>query len=287
MLEELFPENEHPLLVTVMLGTNDAALVDVEPAAHMPLDEYESNLDAIVKHVKSNATQVIVMTPPCMDESQRLKFQNEKYGKNAIGKLDRTNENTRRYAEVCKKVARRHSVPCLDLFASTLRKQNENGKPSLSRTQSLDPWAEPAGIGTPKFDREKLLFIDGIHFSESGQKLVAKALMDCINSDIPGDVLKSDSMDPDWPFGPQLRGNPQAWREKMEHHSQTARIDPTLFGKVNGKDSVGTETKNVIHRAPDTGVPGTLTDSTTRGIAVLLTVAGIGAGLGYLVGARR
>jgi hypothetical protein len=34
------------------LGTNDAALADVEPAAHVPLEEYALNLAAIVRHLQ-------------------------------------------------------------------------------------------------------------------------------------------------------------------------------------------------------------------------------------------
>jgi lysophospholipase L1-like esterase len=88
------PNAEHPLLVTIMLGTNDAAIAEVVPTATIPLDEYGANLLATVRHVQRAAKYVVVMTPPCMDEAQRLRFQLETHGKNAIGKLDRTNQNT-------------------------------------------------------------------------------------------------------------------------------------------------------------------------------------------------
>ena len=108
-LPHLFPldDTEHPMLVTVMLGTNDAAIPEVVPTATVPLDEYTDNLTAIVRHVKATAKHVVVMTPPCMDEPGRLRFQIETHGVNAIGKLDRTNENTARYAEAAKKARRR------------------------------------------------------------------------------------------------------------------------------------------------------------------------------------
>ena len=48
------------LPVTVLLGTNDAALADVEPSAHVPLEEYAENLAAIVEHVKRRAARVVL-----------------------------------------------------------------------------------------------------------------------------------------------------------------------------------------------------------------------------------
>ena len=105
MLPHLFPATESPLLVTVLLGTNDAALADVEPSAHVPLEEYAENLAAIVEHVKRRAARVVLISPPCMDEIGRMAHQRVKYGEKAAGRLDRTNANTARYAEAARTVA--------------------------------------------------------------------------------------------------------------------------------------------------------------------------------------
>ena len=81
MLHELFPllhpKDARPLLVTVLLGTNDAALPSAAPSASafVALDEYVANLTSIVRHLQRAATHVVVMTPPCMDEHQRLRYQ--------------------------------------------------------------------------------------------------------------------------------------------------------------------------------------------------------------------
>lgn len=195
MLDELFPPDEHPLLVTVMLGTNDAALANVEPGATVPLDEYSENLTAIVRRVKQRSRRVIIMTPPCMDEPARLAFQREKYGDRALGRLERTNANTARYAEAAKSVASALGVPCVDLFAAT----TEASRRSAST-----------------------IFEDGIHFNAEGQRVVFEALEECLRT-MPGfEALEPEGMEPDWPFGPQLRPNPGTWRETMAAHEAAA-----------------------------------------------------------------
>jgi len=57
LLPELFPRGrspqEYPLLVTVFLGANDAALRGQSAGdKHVPLDEYSKNIMAIVEHIQ-------------------------------------------------------------------------------------------------------------------------------------------------------------------------------------------------------------------------------------------
>lgn len=201
MVDELFPASargrDKPLLVTVMLGTNDAALPEVEPAPTVPLEEYRSNLDAIVAKLKQRAEHVVVMTPPCMDEPGRLAYQRETYQDDAVGRLERTNANTRRYANAAMAVAMLHGVPCVDLFAST--------------SDAL----ESAAAST---DGPTTLFDDGIHFNALGQEVVYASLVRVIES-APGlEDLDPEKMPSDWPFGPDLRANPDAWRETFDAH---------------------------------------------------------------------
>ena len=291
MVGELFPAHETPLLATVLLGTNDAALFDVEPAAHVPLEEYEDNLTAIVTHVKKRCVHVIVLTPPCMDERQRLAFQKEKYGADALGALDRSNANTKRYAEVAMRVAEKLDVLCVDLFEATWRAcaSSSTKHDGVSRQDSVDPWAEPSAPSptNEENDASPDVFVDGVHFSAFGQELVFQALTERIRDAVRthargvttrgGDVsLDPESMDPDWPFGPALRGAPEAWRDKMVAHARRTRVAPTLRSaetkarsvwRVDGSDA---DTANV--------------SSATRGLAALAVVAGVGVGVGYALG---
>jgi lysophospholipase L1-like esterase len=60
-----------PLFVTVGLGANDAARLEVNPRQHVPLHEYVDNLRLIVRTVQSIGeaasgvpTPVVLMAPP-------------------------------------------------------------------------------------------------------------------------------------------------------------------------------------------------------------------------------
>jgi len=309
MVGELFPAHETPLLATVLLGTNDAALFDVEPAAHVPLEEYEDNLTAIVTHVKKRCVHVIVLTPPCMDERQRLAFQKEKYGADALGALDRSNAVTERYARVATRVAERLDVPCVDLFEATRKAcaSSSSAKPSglgVSRQDSVDPWAEPevAASPTKRGDDETQtqapdVFVDGVHFSAFGQELVFQALTERIRrtqttvhahahtKEPGGDAVLSldpESMDPDWPFGPALRGAPEAWRDAMVAHARRALVAPTLRAAETGS--------RISWRVDGSDTDAANASSAIRGLAALAAVAGVGVGVGYALGgiaARR
>ena len=304
MVGELFPAHETPLLATVLLGTNDAALFDVEPAAHVPLEEYEDNLTAIVTHVKKRCVHVIVLTPPCMDERQRLAFQKEKYGADALGALDRCNANTKRYAEVATRVAETLDVPCVDLFEATWKACAEASTRSVSRVSrqdSVDPWAEPspsppppppsASTETPTETNDEKksapdVFVDGVHFSAFGQELVFRALTEGIRNmgdsrRFPSVSLDPESMDSDWPFGPTLRGAPEAWRDAMYAHARRARVVPTLL-------SAETKARGAW-RVEGHDADAAVASSARTGLAALAVVAGAGLGLGYALGsaARR
>ena len=50
-------------VVTVLLGTNDAALPDVEPVQAVPLDEYVENLDDILKYLRNRSEFVSLLHP--------------------------------------------------------------------------------------------------------------------------------------------------------------------------------------------------------------------------------
>merc|ERR1712087_667940 len=79
LLSDLFPSkgSATPLLVTVMLGANDANLpppLHKQSASasrqHVPLDEYEANLASIVDAIKNcgdGSARVLLLTPPPLD----------------------------------------------------------------------------------------------------------------------------------------------------------------------------------------------------------------------------
>ena len=292
MVGELFPAHETPLLATVLLGTNDAALFDVEPAAHVPLEEYEDNLTAIVTHVKKRCVHVIVLTPPCMDERQRLAFQKEKYGADALGALDRRNANTKRYAEVATRVAETLDVPCVDLFEATWKAcaSSSTRSDGVSRQNSVDPWGGAAAAAAADGNerrvarrlrrRRALLRVragtrvscaDGRHSKNGGQR-ITRVVSRVVRPRVHGLGL---AVRPD----PARRARGVAGRDVRAR--ARARVSPTLL-------SAETKARGAW-RVDGHDVDAAVASSAKTGLAALAVVAGAGLGLGYALGlaARR
>lgn len=108
-----------PLLATVLLGANDAAMPGRGAAAqHVPLPEYRANLAAIVAGIRAaGVATVVLLTPPPVDDVRRVLWQQQRSGRADIVDADRTHEFTARYAAACCEVARELGTPCVDLFA--------------------------------------------------------------------------------------------------------------------------------------------------------------------------
>lgn len=157
-----------PRLVTVFLGANDSALADVSPKQHVPLTEYAENLERIVAHVREQAAaapggardvDVVLIAPPPIDGAARLVHQKAKYGDLATGVLERTNDNTAKYAEACRAVAAKLGVPVVDPF-TTMQAARPDGT-----------WTE--------------FLSDGLHLSASGQEFLFTELMAVIADKLP------------------------------------------------------------------------------------------------------
>jgi lysophospholipase L1-like esterase len=107
-----------PALVTIALGSNDAAISsggDKRDAQYdVALDEYLANLQGIVKSFQNAFpnVKILLLTPPPVDDSLTTL---------------RTNANTGRYANVTSFVGSTLKVDVLDLWSSM------QGKPDLLR----------------------------------------------------------------------------------------------------------------------------------------------------------
>ncbi|KAL3699823.1 hypothetical protein R1sor_017845 [Riccia sorocarpa] len=123
VLHELFPKDipRQPALVVVFFGANDAAVpVKSGRGQHVPIEEFKENLKKIVIYLKNltPTTRVILTTAPPIDEKVRERIGVMNFGKRAIGILDRTNENARKYAAACKEAAAETGVGVVDLWTS-------------------------------------------------------------------------------------------------------------------------------------------------------------------------
>jgi lysophospholipase L1-like esterase len=150
------------VLVTIFFGANDAALIDQDPAKHVPIPEYKDNLKAIVEKAQESYPQanILLITPPPVHKGQRLAYQKQRYGDKATGIAERTSEHTEKYANTCIEVAKETNVPCLDMFSV----MKEAG-------------GEDDGFG--KF------LSDGLHFSSEGHDFVLKVLLEAIETHYP------------------------------------------------------------------------------------------------------
>ena len=120
-------------LVTIFFGANDATLPDLNPHHYVSLEDYARNLTELVAAVRTayHRPSILLITPPPLDHAQRLQYQIQRFGtEGATGVLERTTENTMRYAQACRRVAQAERVPCVDLMRQML---NDRADGDVSR----------------------------------------------------------------------------------------------------------------------------------------------------------
>ncbi|GMF45230.1 unnamed protein product [Phytophthora fragariaefolia] len=130
-----------PVLITLWLGANDAALADGTAARqHVPVADYKVNLAKIVQAYQTSApsARVLLITPPHVDDAIRK-------SRSPAGLPERTNAAAAKYARACVEVADELKMPVLDLYSFF------NAMPESERAACLD---------------------DGLHFTATGNRLV-------------------------------------------------------------------------------------------------------------------
>lgn len=170
--ETLFPglvvddDESKCCLVLLWFGANDAGLPGLADHHYVSLPDYEKNLGSIIDRVqkKTKCPRMMLLTPPPVHHEQRLIFQKQKYGDKATGELERTLENTGRYASVCAKVAQERGLPCCDLY--NLMQASEND------------WAT--------------FLHDGLHFSKAGHDWLGKTVVEAIEKAFPDIKVTAD-----------------------------------------------------------------------------------------------
>ncbi|XP_002734595.2 isoamyl acetate-hydrolyzing esterase 1 homolog [Saccoglossus kowalevskii] len=128
-------------VVTIFFGANDAALLEKDPQQHVPLEEYEQNLQSLVDYLNSvgiTNDKIIFIAPPPLDE---LEWEKACILKGSV--LNRKNSVTGEYSRACCKVADRNKIDCIGLWTDM---------------QQDKDW--------------KRFFCDGLHFSEDGARFL-------------------------------------------------------------------------------------------------------------------
>ena len=157
------------VLVTIFFGANDASLPEHNLRQHVPLEEYMANIRIMVADIRAHCprAEILIISPPPVCESQRLEYQRHKFGSQATSVLERTNENTGRYAAAAERVAKEMSVPCLNLWAE------------LQAIAPDDGWHD--------------FLSDGLHLSAAGSSAVGRLLIAKIDESFPALAVHGDT----------------------------------------------------------------------------------------------
>jgi len=138
-----------PAMVLVEFGGNDAT---EEPARHVSLEEYGSNLQAILDGLNGiDARMALVMFPPVIDEWHC--WGNQPYY-TLKGGVDRYIEE---YRKVTRKFAQDHHLPLADINAALRRAYD-------------------------RFDRGTFIRPDGVHLTEGGNQVVAETVFETLDT---------------------------------------------------------------------------------------------------------
>jgi isoamyl acetate esterase len=151
-----FSNDDAVCLVTIFFGANDASLEQENPHHYVSLPDYSQNLTTLIGRVRETYgpnVRILLITPPPLDHAQRFLYQKQRYGDLATGVLERTTENTSRYAQACRDVALTTQTPVLDLFQVMLQ-ETDYGR----------------------------FLNDGLHFSREGHEFVAAQVLQAIGT---------------------------------------------------------------------------------------------------------
>uniref|UniRef100_A0A7S1FTJ2 SGNH hydrolase-type esterase domain-containing protein n=1 Tax=Corethron hystrix TaxID=216773 RepID=A0A7S1FTJ2_9STRA len=148
-------------LVTIFLGANDASDAELNARQHVPLKEYRTNLEKIVHITREWCphSKILLITPPPVDHEARLKYQLDRYGDKATGKLERTLSLSGEYATAACETAVQVGVPCLNIWK---KMQDADNSPGWHQYLS-----------------------DGLHLSPKGNQFVGKMLEEFIFEHFP------------------------------------------------------------------------------------------------------
>lgn len=158
-LEPLNPYEGQLLFCVVFFGANDATVPG--EYQHVPIDEYAENIDKIIRSIRETVNvqptsvtsyasdfPIILLTPPPIDETAWANFR-------SMESSDRTNDRARNYGLRLKDVAANHK-----------------------HCEVLDTWELLEGGSSAEVRGKHLC--DGLHLSQSGNRLVFHGLMDQI-----------------------------------------------------------------------------------------------------------
>ncbi|GAA5877453.1 hypothetical protein JCM16303_003339 [Sporobolomyces ruberrimus] len=175
----------HTTLATLWLGANDS--VFPLNKQHVPLSEYSTNLSRIIDLLRSPdsrhydpETKFVLITPTPISPSD---WEIERKRRGLKGEMDRTNENTRKYADTVIELGKRSNVPVVDAFKAIWNAAEKEKDESGNEFEEV----------------LKGFFTDGLHLSVKGYKQVVDRVKRVIQDEYPEKHWETLPMlFPDW-----------------------------------------------------------------------------------------
>jgi len=169
-------------LVTIFFGANDASDPSLNSRHYVSLPQFRSNLRKIVWLCYKNygkRVHILLISPPPVHHSSRLRYQIEKFGKAATGKLERNMKLSETYADAVSSVANDMNIQFLNLWnvmqnsidESNGQSDKEEKKEQEQKNGDQESWG--------------VFLIDGLHFSREGNLLVGKLVVEKIETSFP------------------------------------------------------------------------------------------------------
>lgn len=156
ILPRLVSKEHLPDVVVVFFGANDAALAELNPHQHVPVERYWDNLGAMCDYLLDAGlpkTAIVLITPPPVHEEMWMQHNLDK----EWTRSDRLNSVTRLYAQAVEELGRERGIDTVHLYSEV--EQKENLQQYLS---------------------------DGLHMSKAGNALLASLMKPVLEKKLAG-----------------------------------------------------------------------------------------------------
>jgi lysophospholipase L1-like esterase len=202
------PQQARVRFLVIFFGANDARLPNTypDPQQHIALDEFQENLEAIVRHPSVQAhpdARLILITPGPVHERGAMRADEEKDpSRKPI--VRRSAKTTAAYAQAVREVGDQLGVVVVDLWTAMMQRASPD-----YRGQGFDDDKVP---GTAADDAGEdgmfgALLHDGLHFTREGYEVLHEELMAVIEKTWP------DQMPEALPFVLPRWDDEEAWKD--------------------------------------------------------------------------
>lgn len=138
----------------VFFGANDASLADAPNKQHVPLDEYVSNLEKIVRHprIAVHHPRIILVAPPPINE--HLWWPRDQ--SNGYSSMSRVAAATKEYADAAVQLGAKLDIPVVNLWKAFM------DKTGFDASTWKDGDALPGSLSIPQNNALVELMYDGM-----------------------------------------------------------------------------------------------------------------------------